>query len=62
MFMFVALREVQPDTQAHQTAGDKQLNSDGFSQSENSNDSAQEWGGREICPGARRTELRLNRE
>ena len=55
--MFVALSEVQPNTHAHQTAGHNQLNGDGFSQSQNSNDRAQERGGREIGAGARRTEM-----
>ena len=31
MLMFMALREVQPNAQAHKAAGHKQLNCDGFS-------------------------------
>ena len=38
MFMFVALGEMQPNTQSHQTSSHKQLDGNGLSESQNRND------------------------
>ena len=57
MFMFVALREMQPNTQSHQTASHKQLNGNEFSKSHDGNYRAQEWRGRKIGAGTCRPEM-----
>ena len=57
MFMFMALGEMQPNTQAHQSASHKQLNGNGLSESHDSNYRTKEWCGRKISAGTRRTKM-----
>ena len=51
MFVFMAFGEVKPNTQRHETTGDKKLDGDRLSKSNNGDDRAQKRSGREI--GAR---------
>ena len=57
MFVFMALGEMQPNTQSHQNPGHKQLNGDGLSENQNRNDRTKKRSGRKIGAGARRAEM-----
>ena len=57
VFVLMILGQVQPDPEAHEQAGDQELEGDGLTEKQDGHDGAHERGGREVGSGARGAEM-----
>ena len=57
VFVLMVLGQVQPDPEAHEQAGDQELEGDGLAQKQDGHDGADERRGREVGSGARGAEM-----
>ena len=57
MFVLVALRQMEPDSNGHEQSGDSKLDRHRFPQNEYGDQPAEEWSQREVCPGPGRSDV-----
>lgn len=57
MFVLVSLREMQPNTDSHQNAGDGKLHRDRLAERQDCGNAAEEWRGRKVCARSRCSEV-----